>query len=183
MKNSLYSFVDYIRLIYSYLLTKLFFSPARIVRQPCRIRGWQYIKVGCGFTTGQYCRIEAGSSHDGNATLVFGDNVQINDSCHISALYQVNIGNNVLIASRVYVSDHDHGQITKESMLIKPLDRPLIIKPIFIEDDVWIGEGVSILKGVTIGKGAVIGAGAVVTRNIPSYSLAVGVPAKVIKSL
>ena len=50
-----------------------------------------------------------------------------------------------------------------------------------IGNDVWIGEGVKILKGVTIGDGAIIGAGSVVTKDIPPYCFAVGVPAKVIK--
>lgn len=53
--------------------------------------------------------------------------------------------------------------------------------PVIIEDDVWVGANVTILKGVTIGRGCVIAAGAVVTRSIPSYSIAGGVPAKVIK--
>jgi len=52
---------------------------------------------------------------------------------------------------------------------------------IIIEDDVWLGVGSTVLDGVTIGKGSVIGAGAVVTKDIPPYSIAVGVPAKVIK--
>ena len=53
---------------------------------------------------------------------------------------------------------------------------------VFIEDDVWIGAHVTVTDGVRIGKGSVIGAGAVVTRDIPPYSVAVGVPARVIKS-
>lgn len=56
------------------------------------------------------------------------------------------------------------------------------IKPIIIEDDCWIGRRVIILPGVTIGKGSIIGAGAVVTKDIPSYSVAVGNPARVVKS-
>ena len=52
---------------------------------------------------------------------------------------------------------------------------------IVIEDDVWIGESAIIMSGVHIGRGAVIGAGAVVTKDIPPYAVAVGVPAKVIK--
>ena len=53
--------------------------------------------------------------------------------------------------------------------------------PIIIEDDVWIGESAIIMSGVHIGRGAIIGAGAVVTKNIPPYAVAVGVPATVIK--
>ena len=55
-------------------------------------------------------------------------------------------------------------------------------QPVVIEDDVWIGDRVTILPGVHIGKGSVIGAGAVVTKNIPPYSIAAGVPAKVLRS-
>ena len=55
-------------------------------------------------------------------------------------------------------------------------------KPVYIGNDVWIGDRVIILPGVHIGDGCVIGAGAVVTRDIPPYSVAAGVPAKVIKS-
>ena len=54
-------------------------------------------------------------------------------------------------------------------------------KPVFIGNDVFIGANVTILDGVTIGDGAVIGAGAVVTKDIPPYAIAVGVPAKTIK--
>ena len=55
--------------------------------------------------------------------------------------------------------------------------------PIRIEDDCWIGGGVTILPGVTIGKGCTVGAGAVVTKSIPPYSIALGAPAKVVKTL
>ena len=54
-------------------------------------------------------------------------------------------------------------------------------KPVFIGDDVWIGDKVLILPGVKIGTGCIIAAGAVVTKDIPDYSVAAGVPAKVIK--
>ena len=52
---------------------------------------------------------------------------------------------------------------------------------IIIEDDVWIGANSVITSGVHVGKGAIIGAGSVVTKNIPSYAIAAGTPAKVIK--
>lgn len=55
--------------------------------------------------------------------------------------------------------------------------------PIKIEDDCWIGGNVVILPGVTIGRGCTVGAGAVVTKNLPAYSIALGAPAKVVKTL
>ena len=55
------------------------------------------------------------------------------------------------------------------------------VKPVVIGDDVWLGRRAIILPGVCIGNGSIIGAGAVVTKDIPPFSVAVGVPAKVIK--
>ena len=52
-----------------------------------------------------------------------------------------------------------------------------------IKKGAWIGAGVSILPGVTVGKYAIVGAGAIVTKDVPDYSVAVGVPAKVVKTL
>lgn len=140
------------------------------------------MSIGSGFTTGQYCRIEAANSPQKNKTLVIGKNVEINDSCHIAALHSITIGHNVLIASQVYITDHDHGKITKEELIKHPNERALVYAAVTIEDDVWIGEKVTILKGVTIGKGSVIGTGAVVTKDVPPYSVAAGIPARVLKS-
>ena len=118
-------------------------------------------------------------------SIVFGDNVQLNDYVHIGAVGNVSIGNNVLIASRVFISDHDHGFYGEsdrhDSPDTIPVERELSFSPIKIEDNVWIGDNVSVLKGVTIGKGAVIGANSVVTKDIPKYCIAVGSPAKIIK--
>jgi len=117
--------------------------------------------------------------------LKLGDDIQINDAVHIAAINSVTIGNRVLIASKVFISDHNHGFYGKDhthtSPLIPPVERVLSSEPVLIEDDVWIGEFVAILPGVIIGKGAVIGTMSVVTKDIPKYSIAVGSPAKVIK--
>lgn len=56
-------------------------------------------------------------------------------------------------------------------------------KAIRIEDDSWIGANVVILPGVTIGRGSTIGAGSIVSRDVPPYSVAVGIPARVVKTL
>ncbi len=92
---------------------------------------------------------------------------------------QVRIGNGVRIAPHVMMIAANH----VFSDPGRPIHRQgLDHGPILIEDDVWIGGRVNVLAGVTVGQGSVIGAGAVVTKDVPPYSVAVGVPARVIKS-
>ena len=181
--DSKYSFPDICRLAWSLLITKIFFSGARLIRQPTRIRGYKNMKLGKGFTTGQYCRIEAGNSLHGGKTLVIADNVQINDRCHIAAISSVSIGENVLIASNVFITDHDHGDFSKLALSMHPGDRDTVSSAVVIEENVWIGQNVVILKGVKVGKASIVAAGTVVTKNVPPYSLVAGVPGKVIKQL
>ncbi|PPS43127.1 DapH/DapD/GlmU-related protein [Chroococcidiopsis sp. TS-821] len=89
----------------------------------------------------------------------------------------VKIGKNCLVASHSGIYGNNH-KFADPSCSIQ--EQGLICKGIVVEDDCWLGTGVKVLDGVTIGKGSVIGAGAVVTKDIPPYSVAVGVPAKVI---
>ena len=89
----------------------------------------------------------------------------------------IKIGNNVLIGQSVNIHSESH-VISDPTKLIR--EQGISYQGIVIEDDVWIGSKATILDGVVIGRGAVIGAGAVVTKSIPPYGIAVGVPAKVI---
>ena len=94
------------------------------------------------------------------------------------------IGNHVLIASRVFISDINHGNFREGEMFdlsVSPEKQTLFFDPVRIEDNVWIGESVCILPGVTIGKHSVVGALSCVTKSIPPYSIAVGNPARVVK--
>lgn len=179
-RSAKYSAPDFIRLGWSIILTRIFFRSARLIRQPARIRGYANMKIGSGFTTGQYCRIEAAYVSESSPSLKIGKNVQMNDACHVAALKSISIGDNVLIASQVFITDHDHGDVSSLRNAPFPRDRELKHSPVVIGDNVWIGEKAIILKGVTIGTGAVIGAGSVVTRDIPCHSVAVGVPARIV---
>lgn len=115
----------------------------------------------------------------GGAEIILGDNVGMSGST-ISSAQSIQIGNNVLIGSGCVICDND-------AHPINPKDRGAQIKvkalPIRIEDDVFIGARCLILKGVQIGAGAMIGAGSVVTKNIPSYEIWAGNPAKFIKKI
>lgn len=91
----------------------------------------------------------------------------------------IKVGNNVRIAPNVMIISANH---VFDNPDIPICEQGMDVKPITIEDDVWVAGRVNIMAGVTIGKGSVIGAGSVVTKDIPPYSVAVGVPAKVIKT-
>jgi acetyltransferase-like isoleucine patch superfamily enzyme len=126
-------------------------------------------------------RIEAITEYRGleyAGRIIIGDGTSIQPYAHIAAACEMTIGRDVLIGSHVFISDHDH----QFHDVTTPIgDQPLLVRPVCIEDRVWLGEHVAVLKGVTIGHHAVIGANSVVTRDIPPYAIAVGAPARVVR--
>lgn len=111
--------------------------------------------------------------------IYLGNNIYIShDVEFITNNSRIIVGNYVLIGPYTLITTSNY----KLNKINKPIyTQGIISKIVNIADDVWIGAHVSILSGVKIGKGAVIGAGSVVTKDIPPYAVAVGVPAKVIK--
>jgi acetyltransferase-like isoleucine patch superfamily enzyme len=108
-----------------------------------------------------------------------GKNSSLNQGVMVDGFGGVSIGSGVRIASYCTLNTADH---CFDDPDIPIHEQGYLCAPITIEDDVWLGSHVNVNKGVTIGRGAVIGAGSVVTKDIPPYSIAVGVPCKVIKS-
>lgn len=164
--NSLY------RLIYK---NKVFITWSNI-----RIYNHKRIVFGKNFSAGQGLWVQPVYS---SSSIKFGDNITIADWSHIAAVDEVIISSGCLIGSKVMITDHYHGNTKKlhEVSAVRPNLRPLTSKgPVYIGENVWIGDGVVVLPNVTIGDGAIIGANSVVTKDIPAYSVAVGVPAKVI---
>jgi acetyltransferase-like isoleucine patch superfamily enzyme len=116
----------------------------------------------------------------GNGSIEIGANTVIGNGTIIYANADKNggvkIGNDVMIAAHCYIIDSDHGMGVNEVMR----KQPMVTAPVSIGNNVWIGAGCQILKGTIINDGAVIGAGSVVTKHIPTNSIAVGVPVRVI---
>lgn len=110
--------------------------------------------------------------------LEIGDNSGVGINCEMYG--PVKIGNDVMMGPEVvcYTSGHKHDR-TDITMIEQGSTEAA---PIKIGNDVWLGRRVIIMPGVTIGDGSIIGAGAVVTKDIPAYTVAAGVPARVIKS-
>lgn len=154
---------------------------------PVTSHGLHHISIGHNFYAHSRLRLEAYDkylNHIYQPEIIIGDNVNIGYDCHIGCVNKVWIGNDVLIASKVFITDHFHGDTTKEALLLPPNLRDVISKgPVVIEDNVWIGEGVAIMPNVRIGKNSIIGANAVVTKDVAPNSVAGGIPATVIKSL
>ncbi len=167
----------------------------------CRPRRWMvlfrflYMKKGKGsviyrsvrkditpfhpFTLGNYSVIEdyccinnaVGEIHIGDRTRI---------GLHNTIIGPVRIGNDVNLAQGVVVSglNHNYKDTTRTIN-----EQGVNASPIIIGDDVWIGANAVITSGVTIGKHCVIGAGSIVTKDIPDYSVAVGIPAKIIRTI
>ena len=95
-----------------YLLrTKLIDRNIRLIRFPFIVRGRQYIEFGKGLTTGYWCRMEVYPMDvSQQKRLILGNNIQMNDFVHISAIERVEIGDNCLMASHIYISDNSHGK-------------------------------------------------------------------------
>ncbi|MBE9169804.1 acyltransferase [Pleurocapsales cyanobacterium LEGE 06147] len=111
--------------------------------------------------------------------LEIGEHTYIGPYTCISGYGNIEIGKDCLIASHssIYAHNYDFTDTTK-----KIREQGFNFKGVRIEDNCWLGSGVRVVDGVTIGRGSVIGAGAVVTKDIPPYSVAIGVPAQVIDS-
>lgn len=174
MRNQ-YSASEFIGNAFSLIETKIFYPGARLIRKPAYIRGKKGMHYGKKLTLGHNCRFDIFNQE--MFPLHIGDNCEIGDYVHVVASKNVYIGDNVLIASKVFISDTSHGKYSGEDQdtpLTPPGQRKLITSTVKIGNNVWIGENVVILAGSEIGDGCIIGANAIITKNIPENSIVVG---------
>lgn len=157
------------------------FGSNSIIQKPfLQLTGCKSMRIGHNTTILSNCRLSVYDASD-DVNLTIGDNCYIGFgfSALASSHAKIVIGDNVLFASNVLITNENHG--INPELNMPYMDQPLSAKDVSIGDGCWIGEQVCILPGVTIGKKCIIGAGSVVTKSIPSYSIAVGNPARVIK--
>jgi lipopolysaccharide O-acetyltransferase len=157
------------------------FGQGSILNRPDLLTAPRGIHIGRGVEIRRGARLEAMCLEDGppGPRIRIGDGTSIHFYFHCGAAERVEIGCRVLIAGRVYVTDHDHD-------LGAPGRAPLAadgvyVAPVRIDDDCWLGEGAIVLKGVQLGRGCIVAAGAVVTRSFPPWTLVAGVPARALR--
>ena len=150
-------------------------------RVPFFFRGnpTQFLQGEIEIGSGVFIDRDAWFSVSPGARLTIGDNVHINRGFVVSCAGHVSIGRNVVMADRVFVADTNHGyEDVSTPILRQPMSPP---RRVVIEDDCWLGINVCVLSGVTIGRHSVIGANSVVTHDVPSFAVACGNPAAVVK--
>lgn len=149
------------------------------------ISGSQFIKIGHNCSFGDYIFLTAWNSYyefKYHPEIIIGDNCNFGAFNHISSINRVIVGNGVLTGKWVSIIDNNHGDTSYKMSCTPPSERPIFSKgPVVIGNNVWIGDKVTILAGVNIGNGAIIAANSVVTKDIPSFSVVGGNPAKIIK--
>jgi carbonic anhydrase/acetyltransferase-like protein (isoleucine patch superfamily) len=169
--------------LFTFLVIRQFGSSGAgvIVCPPLRLANAHFIHLADGVTINRDCWIHVLSPEAAGPTptLIIGQGCSIGMGATISAAREVVIGQRVMLARNVYISDHRHGY---EEVGRSIADQGISgVKPTSIGDESWLGQNVCVLAGVRIGKHCVIGANSTVTTDLPDYSVAVGSPARMVK--
>jgi len=158
------------------------------VHRVSRIRGASHISIGKNFHAGRGLWLEAVTGYLGDQfepVIEIGDDVYLSEYVHISAANHIQIGSGVLMGSKIYISDNSHGRYNGADATLPTTPAPsrklFVLGSVQIGSNVWIGDSVVIIGNVSIGDGAVIAANSVITKNVESYSMVGGVPARLLK--
>jgi acetyltransferase-like isoleucine patch superfamily enzyme len=178
-----------INYFYSLWIKNVFHASGRgfYIEKRAYILGGRNIIIGENFFSLSGLRIEAWENYESDVfhpKIIIGNNVTINYNLHLGCINSIQIQNNVLIGSNVLITDHSHGFVSNEDLNLPPAKRKLYSKgPVFIGNNVWIGDFVSILPGVNLGDNVIVGSNSVVTKSFPPNVVIGGVPAKILKDL
>jgi acetyltransferase-like isoleucine patch superfamily enzyme len=160
----------------------LYLGPGSIVK------GSRSIRFGANLYANGHLWLEAVRMYNlmrFQPVIEIGDDVSISERVHITSIDRIQIGSGVLIGSGVYIGDHQHG-IYNGVEQSDPFTAPALRTlggggPVFIGNNVWIGDNSVILGPVSIGRGSIIGANSVVRSDIPDFTIAAGAPARPLK--
>ena len=174
---------------YNKRISKLFGSVGEgsVIVRPCAVQGGglKQIHIGNNTRIQSHSVIESWTKYGDqsfNPSILIGNNCKFGEYFHISSCNRITIGDGVLTGRFVLITDNSHGVLSLDDSTVPPIKRRLESKgEIVIGKNVWLGDKVTVLAGVHIGDNVIIGANSVVTKDIPSNSMAAGIPAKVIK--
>lgn len=158
------------------------FHHTSYMAKPLRLVKPKFITVGRHVTILPLARMECVRRWNDaplKGEIIIGDGTSIEQSCHIIAADRLEIGKDVTISAFVYIADCRH---SIDDMTGDVIAKPLDIKKTKIGDGAFIGIGARIMPGVTIGEHAIVGANAVVTKDVPPYHMAGGIPARTLKT-
>jgi acetyltransferase-like isoleucine patch superfamily enzyme len=140
-----------------------------------------YARPGYGrMVIGRFVHVGDGTSircHEGNVRI--GDKVVFGRYDTVNCYLDVEIGATTIVADWAYITDFDH---KFDDITVPIKDQGIVKSPIRIGPDVWIGTKVTVLRGAFIGQGSVLAAHAVITKDVPPYSVVVGVPGRVVRN-
>lgn len=157
------------------------FGKKSLIDKPMVVSGKKYIKIGNNVTIKNSARIECidcFNDKEFKPELIIGNNCIFEQGAHIISTDKLHIGNDCLISARFFVTTCHHSYNEVDVPIIR---QELISRPVGIGNNCFIGMDVKVFPGVKIGNNCIIGANSIVTTDIPSYSVAVGAPAKIIK--
>jgi lipopolysaccharide O-acetyltransferase len=160
------------------------FGAHSLIELPVRLNGERHIAIGADvfIGAGSWLQVLGAASPERESPVIrIGNGTSMSGICVLSAAQGIWIGEKVLMARNVYIADHGHAFADLGTPVIDQGIRN--VQPVTIGDGAWLGQNVFVGPGVHIGRGAVVGANSVVLRDVPEHSVAVGTPARVIRSL
>ncbi len=180
--------VNFIKYFYLKFYPKPFgiknFGARSLVMFPRRVHGGKSITIGADTIIAERGWLAAYHSYAGidqNPLITIGSGVRIGPGFMLTAINEIEIGNDCLLSAQVFISDHTHGFTPSE---VSPSKQPLVNGgPVKIGKNCFIGIRVAILPGVSLGDYTVVGAHSVVTKSFPPGSVIAGAPAVLLRTL
>ena len=172
----------------SLVVSIILHAPGIFLGPGCIVRGTKRISFGRNIYANRNLWLEAVTNYNDQVfcpLITIEDYVSFSDGVHITSIQRIIIKRNVLIGSRVFISDHNHGLYAGETQSF-PAEPPARRQlggggPVEIGENVWICDNVAILGPAAIGNSSIIAANSVVRGDVPANVIVAGAPAKIIK--